>query len=313
MKLKFICKEKGVITIFLAISLMLIFAFSAIVLDFGISYINSNELQNAADAAALVGAKKLPLEDDLMWESEVKTISSNYVTENGVNAAVVNPVYNTENRIVGVDVSTSKQVPAAVINILLGDDYLNINKRAKSKVFQLKEAIGLVPIGINKDVFEQEGFDGSIVLDIDPSEINAVKYGWMFFDKVYGTDKNSNERLKTWMSSGYDNYIGVGDELPWTNGSRSSTVLEYNNLIGMEVMAPIYEVINFQDGVGNKEDTANVRIVGFVFIKVEDYKPGGVSNKNMRATFIKYKNIPGDTTNNDTVQEYRVYSSKLIE
>lgn len=313
MNVKFICKEKGVITIFLAISLMLIFAFSAIVLDFGISYINSNELQNAADAAALVGAKKLPLENDILWENEVKTISSNYVTENGVSAAIVNPVYNSENRIVGVSVSTSKEVPAAVINILLGADSIDIKKKAKSKVFQLKEATGLVPIGINKEVFEQEGFDGSIVLDIDPSEINAVKYGWMFFDKVYGDDKNSNERLKTWMSSGYDNYIGVGDEMPWTNGSRSSTVIEYNNLIGMEVIAPVYEVIDFQDGLANKEDTANVRIVGFVFIKVEDYKPGGVSNKNMRATFIKYKNIAGETSNNDTIQEYRVYSSKLIE
>lgn len=313
MKMKFICKEKGVITIFLAISLMLIFAFSAIVLDFGISYINSNELQNAADAAALVGAKKLPLEDDIMWENQVKIISTDYVTENGVSAAVVNPVYNSENRIVGVAVSTSKEVPAAVINILLGEDSIDINKKAKSKVFQLKEATGLVPIGINKEVFEQEGFDGSIVLDIDPSEINAVKYGWMFFDKVYGDDKNSNERLKTWMSSGYDNYIGVGDEMPWTNGSRSSTVIEYNNLIGMEVIAPIYEVIDFQDGLSNKEDTANVRIVGFVFIKVEDYKPGGVSNKTMKATFIKYKNIAGKTSDNDTVQEYRVYSSKLIE
>ncbi|MGL5256890.1 MAG: pilus assembly protein TadG-related protein [Proteocatella sp.] len=311
--MRFIFKENGLITIFVAIALVILFAFSAIVLDFGVSYIKSNELQNAADAAALVGAKKLPLDDDNTFNTDVKQLAENYVIENGVLDSEVVPVFDSNNKISGIRVLASEEAPADLVNILLGNAELNIKKKSKSKVFQLKSGVGLVPIGVNKDVFEAEGFDGSIVLDIDPSELNGVKYGWMFFDKVYGIDKNSNDKLKSWMLSGYDKAISLGDEMPWTNGSRSSTVLEYNNLIGREIMAPIYEVIDFQDGQNPKEDIANVRIVGFVFLRVEDFKPGGTSNKTMKATFIKYKNIEGETSENDTIEEYRVYSSKLVE
>lgn len=311
--MRFISKENGLITIFVAIALVILFAFSAIVLDFGVSYIKSNELQNAADAAALVGAKKLPLDDDNTFNTDVKQLAENYVIENGVLDSEVVPVFDSNNKISGLRVLASEEAPADLVNILLGNAELNIKKKSKSKVFQLKTGVGLVPIGVNKDVFEAEGFDGSIVLDIDPSELNGVKYGWMFFDKVYGIDKNSNDKLKNWMISGYDKAISLGDEMPWTNGSRSSTVLEYNNLIGREIMAPIYEVIDFQDGQNPKEDIANVRIVGFVFLRVEDFKPGGTSNKTMKATFIKYKNIEGESSENDTIEEYRVYSSKLVE
>lgn len=311
--MRFISKENGLITIFVAIALVILFAFSAIVLDFGVSYIKSNELQNAADAAALVGAKKLPLDDDNTFNTDVKQLAENYVIENGVLDSEVVPVFDSNNKISGLRVLASEEAPADLVNILLGNAELNIKKKSKSKVFQLKSGVGLVPIGVNKDVFEAEGFDGSIVLDIDPSELNGVKYGWMFFDKVYGIDKNSNDKLKNWMISGYDKAISLGDEMPWTNGSRSSTVMEYNNLIGREIMAPIYEVIDFQDGQNPKEDIANVRIVGFVFLRVEDFKPGGTSNKTMKATFIKYKNIEGETSENDTIEEYRVYSSKLVE
>lgn len=311
--MRFIFKETGLITIFVAIALVILFAFSAIVLDFGVSYIKANEIQNAADAAALVGAKKLPLEDDNTFNIDVKQIAENYVIENGVLDSEIVPVFDSNNKIAGIRVLASEEAPADLVNILLGNAELNIKKKSKSKVFQLKSGIGLVPIGVNKEVFEAENFDGSIILDIDPSELNGVKYGWMFFDKVYGIDKNSNDKLKTWMSFGYDKAISLGDEMPWTNGSRSSTVMEYNDLIGKEIMAPIYEVIDLQEGQNPKEDIANVRIVGFVFLKVEDFKPGGTSNKTMKATFIKYKNIEGETSENDTIEEYRVYSSKLVE
>lgn len=311
--MRFILKENGLITIFVAIALVILFAFSALVLDFGVSYIKANQVQNAADAAALVGAKKLPLEDDNTFNSEVKQIAQDYVIENGVLDSEIVPVFDSNNKISGLRVSASEEAPADLVNILLGNAELNIKKNSKSKVFQLKTGVGLVPIGVNKEVFEAEGFDGSIVLDIDPSELNGVKYGWMFFDKVYGIDKNSNDKLKNWMISGYDKAISLGDEMPWTNGGRSSTVMEYNNLIGREIMAPIYEVIDLQEGQNPKEDIANVRIVGFVFLKVEDFKPGGTSNKTMKATFIKYKNIEGESSENDTIEEYRVYSSKLVE
>lgn len=311
--MKFILKEHGLITIFVAIALVIVFSFSALVLDFGVAYIKSNELQNAADAAALVGAKKLPLEDDATFSNEVQQLAQNYVIENGVMDSEIVPVFDSNNKISGIKVLASEEAPSDLINILLGNATLNVKKNSKAKVFQLKSGIGLVPIGVNKDVFEAENFDGSIILDIDPSELNGVKYGWMFFDKVYGIDKNSNDKLKTWMISGYDKAISLGDEMPWTNGSRSSTVMAYNDLIGKEIMAPIYEVIDLQDGQNPKEDIANVRIVGFVFLKVEDYKPGGTSNKTMKATFIKYKNIGGEVSENDVIEEYRVYSSKLVE
>lgn len=303
--------EKGSISVFIAISFVVILGLSALVFDFGCAYINANELQNSADSTALACAQALPLDEDSLWDSEIMPIAQGYMDENNSQSFTINPVRNANNLIVGVEVIASKELSVPLIDIF-GSGNLAVQRSAVARVFTLNQANGLVPIGINQDVLDAEGFDGSIVLDIDPSEDSAVKYGWLFFDKIYGENNNSNSKLKSWMEDGYQDTVSVGDELPWTNGSRSATVMAYNDLIGKEVLAPIYEVIDVTDGGKNKDDTGNVRITGFVMLKIEPYTPGGSKNKTMRATFIRHANISNTSAGGDDMADYRVGGIRLI-
>lgn len=308
--------ERGSITIFTGLAMLVILGMGAFVTDLGIGYIRANEVQNAADAAALAGSEELPLMDDSQWSSVVVPVAESYAQENGIDDVTVTKVTNSSGKIIGVKVEAEKLVDNTMIRVLSSsNDTLDIHRDATARIFtitEVSEGANLVPIGINVDMIDDPGFDGSIAIDIDPSDESAVKYGWMFFDKAYDGNNNANSKLKDWMEGGYDGTIKIGDELPWTNGSRSSTVMSYNDLVGKEVVAPIYEVIDFVEG-GNKEDTATVRIVGFVVIKIEPLESGEKKNKDMRATFVKYANITGTPSDDEDIVEYRVYSSKLID
>ena len=310
--------ERGSITIFTGLAMLVILGMGAFVTDLGIGYIKANEVQNAADAAALAGAEELPLLDDSQWNPVVVSEAEAYAQKNGIDNIDVIPVKNASGKIVGVKVEAHKIVDNTLIKaISSSNDTIDIHRDATARIFTVTEVSkgsGLVPIGINADVFKTPGFNGNIPLDIDPSDESAVKYGWMFFDKAYGDENNnnSNKKLKDWMEKGYDGTIKIGDELPWTNGTRASTVQEYNKLVGKEVLAPVYEVINITEGKNKKEDTANVKIVGFVVIKIEPYGSGS-HNKTMKATFVKYANITGTPSDDEDIVEYRVYSSKLID
>ena len=306
----FLKNEKGSISVFIAISFVAILGLSALVFDFGGAYINANELQNSADSAALACAQKLPLDEDTLWDSEIIPVAEGYMGENNSNIFTINPVRNDSNQIVGVEVTAARELNVPLVDIF-GSGNLAVQRRAVARVFTISQANGLVPIGINQDILDAEGFDGSLALDIDPSEEDSVKYGWLFFDKIYDENSNSNSKLNNWMEEGYQDTVSIGDELPWTDGTRASTVMAYNDLIGKEVLAPIYEVVTFNDG-GKKEDTAIVRITGFVMIKIEPYSPGGSKNKTMRATFIRHANISNTSAEGDEIIDYRVGGIRLI-
>src|ERR671926_91018 len=56
---RFASEEQGVVAPMAALLIMVLVGFCALVLDFGTIYANRRALQNAADAAALAGAKEL--------------------------------------------------------------------------------------------------------------------------------------------------------------------------------------------------------------------------------------------------------------
>lgn len=57
------CRQRGISTVLLAVALIMLMAFAALAVDGGSLYVAKNELQNAADAGALAGARVLYTED----------------------------------------------------------------------------------------------------------------------------------------------------------------------------------------------------------------------------------------------------------
>src|SRR5580704_9355395 len=53
--------ERGAITIFVAMALLTLLVFSAFIVDYGVMWVSRRQAQNAADAAAMAGARSLPI------------------------------------------------------------------------------------------------------------------------------------------------------------------------------------------------------------------------------------------------------------
>ena len=88
--------ESGNVIIIVALLMVVILGFAALVLDLGMVSFTQTKLQNAADAAALAGAQKLPT------ANTAKATASSYASKNGVLSAEVtatSPYNGNSNRI----------------------------------------------------------------------------------------------------------------------------------------------------------------------------------------------------------------------
>ena len=73
--------ERGVVMVFFAILLPLLFGFMGLSLDAGLAYVEKGKAQDIADAAALAGAAHLSDEDR---DTTVKDAVKAYVEANGI-------------------------------------------------------------------------------------------------------------------------------------------------------------------------------------------------------------------------------------
>lgn len=108
---KFVRKEDGQTLILIALMMVVLLGFAALVIDVGRLYVAKREMQNAADAGALAGAQDLPDAD------AAKGTAVDYAKDkNGADSAVaVTPYKGEANKI---EVTTTKNVSYTFARIL---------------------------------------------------------------------------------------------------------------------------------------------------------------------------------------------------
>lgn len=111
--------HRGAVAIVVVILMFMFLGFAAFAVDFGYSYMVKNELQNAADAAALAGASVLFSGDELCLSS-----GSPYACCTGAKTGFCNPTVVDSNNVVGtaqavaaLNKSGGNQVPVPTIEI----------------------------------------------------------------------------------------------------------------------------------------------------------------------------------------------------
>ena len=97
-------REHGQILIIFALALVVILAFTSIVIDVGLLRTNTARLQNALDAGAIAGAQKLPANDAAMTAT------------NGVNDTVSKFVLANYPSAKGLTITKYCYVPSAIVN-----------------------------------------------------------------------------------------------------------------------------------------------------------------------------------------------------
>ncbi len=151
-------KEDGAITIIVAILLVVIIGFSALVIDIGHLYQVRRQLQSAADAAALAAAQEIIKGGD---ELRVSTVADTYAKKNDFNQdlgtirelEMVYPSEMTKFEAEYAKVTVKKNVAlflAPIFSLLASGNFTDrtIYAQAKAEVVFVTGGTGLVPWGV---------------------------------------------------------------------------------------------------------------------------------------------------------------------
>ncbi len=158
-------RQGGVSMVLLAVSLFMLLGFTALAVDGGNLYVARNELQNAADAGALAGARMLYLEDG-----------------SSVNDGIADPNIDSANQVAtdAAEANNSQKTSVEVISALRG------HWSFSTRTFTPNDAVEPV------DLFNRTTQE----LDLDTNFINAVEVVTArqqtkveaFFGQIFGFD-----------------------------------------------------------------------------------------------------------------------------
>jgi len=150
--------DKGAVLPLVALLLVVMLGFTAIVVDAGILYNNRRQMITAADAGALAGARELSDNDGKKTSDAIK-IAEKVAVDNGADVGTVTAVVEERNgrQIIEVEVDTNSQLFFAR---LLGTDESKVDARSVATWGYLKS----IGSGDILPLFLYDGYDASKII-----------------------------------------------------------------------------------------------------------------------------------------------------
>lgn len=215
--------ESGSIVVIVAVAMTLVLALAALVLDFGLAYMKTAEIQNVADSAALSAGQKLPIPvNNDVKIADIKNCAIEYAMKNGVDDLSTDDV-TLENIVSGNYTAIKVNIPAtAELNFsrVIGFNNISINRTAKAVIQPCTKADGIVPLGVEIGKLNAaiaSGQTTGIILKYGTGD-NGF-YGAIDLDGVKGGGAND---YSLWLAYGYTSTISVGEDLlPIESGNMS--------------------------------------------------------------------------------------------
>lgn len=305
---KFARSESGTAVVLMALSLVALLGFTALVTDVGLLFLNHSRIANAVDSGVLAGAQELPA-----YPSAAVETARAYALANGTEESEAQfSVSEANNEITG---EITREVPFYFARIL-GLTQGQVKARAKARVGPLSSATGCVPLGVIKDDFRvgqeytlKEGAGGS------------QHKGWFKCLRLGGCGASVyNNNLKY----GYDGELKIGDVIACEPGNMSGPTREgityrlnacphtpqcsgesYVKTCPRVLLVPVVEVQRTTPGGAVK----SVRVVGFAAFLVDE--PPGCGNENEVTGHFIEATFSG--TVGTGIAEYGAYGVQLIE
>ncbi|MGF7185898.1 hypothetical protein GGQ84_001991 [Desulfitispora alkaliphila] len=203
MKLK---EEKGSAMVLVAMGMVALLGFTALVTDVGLLHTTRVKLVNSADAAVLAGAQELPGEPIKAYEVAEEYL---YYNDKGDHYHISLNNQNTE-----IEVSLEKEVQFLFAPVL-GISSSNVYAMSKGMVGSLSGYMGAAPLAI-PDQNLQYGVQYRLKAPGgDEHELGSGNYGALALGG--GGASRYEENLK----HGYQNMLRVGDKVPTESGNMS--------------------------------------------------------------------------------------------
>ncbi|MGQ9682455.1 MAG: pilus assembly protein TadG-related protein [Anaerolineae bacterium] len=256
--------ERGQSLVVVALVLVALVGMTALVIDVGNAYVQRRRMQNAADSAALAGARMLTMGQ----VGSVATVVQDYAVHRNGAQMVTHTVLASS-----VRVTVSEAFPTFFASIV-GIGGLGVSARAEAGYFSVCEWQGnLMPIALHRDAIafgrDIQIWDSDQEASRPGSGIVADgQRGWLNFD---GGSVDSNE-LAGWVRNGWNGPVTVGMWINGTPGTKTAALQDMNMHVGHTVYVPIYdETRSGQNGNGQLD----YRIVAFGVFQVKGVKDTG--------------------------------------
>ncbi|MHB1484105.1 MAG: Tad domain-containing protein [Saccharofermentanales bacterium] len=318
--------ESGTSIIIVSLSMTFIMIIAALVIDIGLAYYKTAQLENAVDSAALAAGQLMPVSTN---DSEkiylVKAKAVEYAAKNGITnvqtsnivlKGVVNGVYTQ----LAIDVPMQVETTLASV---IGIKTINFSRNSKIKIAPCKKVSNLVPLSIEKanmDYYIANGQTTHLALKFGGGGGTVGAYGAIDLDGVSGGGANDYEN---WLTNGYTPILSVGEQLyPIETGNMAGatndallyrynecthfpeyggcTLAHFNINCPRVVKVPVVEY----------DSNHFIRIRGFAAFIIEPISESGY----IYGSFIKIiaSGEPADNINVGDPLDYGIYSIRLI-
>ncbi|HHY46594.1 MAG TPA: hypothetical protein GX506_04755 [Firmicutes bacterium] len=199
--------ERGSAVIIVALAMMVLFSFAALVIDLGLIYLTRARLVNAADAAALAGVGALP--DD---PAEARTLAESFAVHNGVAPGRISVGISEDRREIAVELSQDVELSFARV---FGISTVRVGARSRAEVGIVRGLWGAVPFGVKQQDLEY-GVQYTLKYGAGGE---GVPYHGNFGALALGGRGANNYRAN--IISGYQGILRVGDEVGTEPGNMA--------------------------------------------------------------------------------------------
>jgi Flp pilus assembly protein TadG len=297
--------ESGGVLVFVAIFIVVLLGFTAVVIDGGRLYTEKSKLQNALDAAVLAGAQGLRTS-----KARASELAINVSEKNGYKVVESDLEYPTTNDT--IKVVKQVNVPMTFAKVI-GINSSTVKATASAKVAPLTKASGIAPI-----VIEKSSIPSATVLncgETNPGDLSG-NCGYLKSSETNLRDafiKGSTYEVTKTAETDPGGSVGqVKDAIDYIIASDADkphcqSASTADNLCKRVMTVVVIE--NWEDINGNEvKGKSTVEVYGFASYWIEKYE-----NKKLFGQFIKMIS-PGEIGSGGTgIGEYGLYGVKLVE
>jgi hypothetical protein len=278
--------QRGAVMIFVAAAMTAFIGFAALAIDVGFLMAARNELQNAADSAALAGASQLARgkNDNTIKQASINAAGLNKASNNNINLSngdIELGKWNWDSD--SVDAFINGATPFDAVKAKIENHHVELffisdrglGATAVAIVGPISGMRGLIPIAVTEEEIEDiiEAGEG-IIYEIGRS---AGNWGTVDFDspETPGGPGGGNPEIGGWLENGYDGNINIGDDIYTETGVGKivggGNYAKVEDLIGEILVIPVI------DQFGNGMSISEVR--GFVAIEITKISGKGANTK----------------------------------
>jgi hypothetical protein len=274
-------QEEGQNLVLVALAMIVMLAFAALVLDGGFAYAQRRRMQNAADAGTLAGVRELALEGS---DSEIYARIDEYTrVRNGADSFEATYVPGGEpigggtipEDTTGVRVRAVLTFPTFFAGVI-GVPEMTAGAEAAASFSAVGSATGLVPIAVKEFDFPfnepYEIWDSDKVSDLDDGIISDGQRGWYNFN---GGSVGASE-LKNWMRYGYDEEVPQEEWINGSPGTMTSVLQVAGERIGETVIIALYDTVREGE---NGNGALDFHITGFAAFEIDEVVTKGKDKK----------------------------------